>query len=291
EVERLTKAMKDPKFMEMFMDYAKEISNPAMKKDLEKHLKRMEAGGNKEFSMEGKELLIPYSDFCIKTRNKNTGHKVFINLCHSEKVAKPIAIQDPFRGGTQWEIPYSLGPAQDDKDKIGKECEVHDFIVGTETHQRAKDDKRFKQFLVQTAIEAIEKQRGLQLDPRYSLPQLKYKGINGTKDTRMFTIPKEKPTEENTTSAHEVVNDEDVLFPTGWHEEVEPKCEVIYRNHVNYGDYWEDNVNLIPEENIPKEILLRIHLPNVMDALDILVDLDERQVMLRVPGQYRLKVI
>ncbi len=32
EVERLTKAMKDPKFMEMFMDYAKEISNPAMKK-------------------------------------------------------------------------------------------------------------------------------------------------------------------------------------------------------------------------------------------------------------------
>jgi hypothetical protein len=26
--------MKDPKFMEMFMDYAKEISNPAMKKVL-----------------------------------------------------------------------------------------------------------------------------------------------------------------------------------------------------------------------------------------------------------------
>ncbi len=43
--------------------------------------------------------------------------QVFINLCHSEKVAKPIAIEDPFRGGTQWEIPYSLGPAQDDKDK------------------------------------------------------------------------------------------------------------------------------------------------------------------------------
>ncbi len=42
---------------------------------------------------------------------------MFINLCHSERVAKPIAIEDPFRGGTQWEIPYSLGPAQDDKDK------------------------------------------------------------------------------------------------------------------------------------------------------------------------------
>jgi hypothetical protein len=52
---------------------------------------------------------------------------------------------------------------------VGKECEVHDFIVGTETHQRAKDDKRFKQFLVQTAIEAIEKQRGLQLDPSMHL--------------------------------------------------------------------------------------------------------------------------
>jgi hypothetical protein len=48
----------------------------------------------------------------------------------------------------------------------------------------------------------------------------------------------ETPQEENTMSTHGVVSDEDVLFPTGWHEEVEPKCEVIYRNHVNYGDYW-----------------------------------------------------
>lgn len=46
----------------------------------------MEAGGNKEFSMEGKELLIPYSDFCIKTRNKNTGHKVWfhVHIHHDE---------------------------------------------------------------------------------------------------------------------------------------------------------------------------------------------------------------
>lgn len=46
----------------------------------------------------------------------------------------------------------------------GKECEVHDFIVGTEAHENATTDKRFKQFLILTALEAIEKQRNVELD-------------------------------------------------------------------------------------------------------------------------------
>ena len=46
---------------------------------LEEQIKRCEnrgKSGQKEFSMEGKELLIPYSDFCIKTRNIKTSQKV-----------------------------------------------------------------------------------------------------------------------------------------------------------------------------------------------------------------------
>ena len=46
----------------------------------------------------------------------------------------------------------------------GKECEVHDFIVGTEAHENVATDKRFKQFLILTALEAIEKQRNVELD-------------------------------------------------------------------------------------------------------------------------------
>ena len=41
---------------------------------------------------------------------------------------------------------------------------MHDFIVGTEAHENAATDKRFKQFLILTALEAIEKQRNVELD-------------------------------------------------------------------------------------------------------------------------------
>lgn len=86
------------------------------------------------------------------TSQHNNLYKVQISLKFVSNIWKPLVLTK-----------LSFGVL------VGKECEVHDFIVGTETHQRAKDDKRFKQFLVQTAIEAIEKQRGLQLDPSMHL--------------------------------------------------------------------------------------------------------------------------
>lgn len=36
--------------------------------------------------------------------------------------------------------------------------------MGTEAHENAATDKRFKQFLILTALEAIEKQRNVELD-------------------------------------------------------------------------------------------------------------------------------
>lgn len=47
---------------------------------------------------------------------------------------------------------------------VGNDCEVHDFVVNTETHNRAQESRHFKKFLVETAMDAIEKQRGVKLD-------------------------------------------------------------------------------------------------------------------------------
>lgn len=51
--------------------------------EFERQITQSEGGNGKGFSMEGKDLLIPYSDFCIKTRNTQTGQKVMLVLPHA----------------------------------------------------------------------------------------------------------------------------------------------------------------------------------------------------------------
>jgi hypothetical protein len=45
EVSRFGKAFKDPEFLQMFADYAKEISDPAAKAEQDAYLKQVEAEG------------------------------------------------------------------------------------------------------------------------------------------------------------------------------------------------------------------------------------------------------
>ena len=45
EVSRFGKAFKDPEFLKMFADYAKEISDPAAKAETDAYLKQVEAEG------------------------------------------------------------------------------------------------------------------------------------------------------------------------------------------------------------------------------------------------------
>lgn len=120
EVKNMTHMMKDPKFMELFADYAKEMSDPNNRKvrkwktsllshiivptvvwcpscqegsransglcqhlssdfdqEMEDALREAENRGEKVPGFpEDKELLIPSTAFCAKTKNEKTGAKV-----------------------------------------------------------------------------------------------------------------------------------------------------------------------------------------------------------------------
>lgn len=313
ELSRFTTAFKDKKFKDMFMDYVNEISDPQNKEALENHIKQCESNqnpkdGGKKFSMEDKELLIPYPDFCIKTYETKTSQKVFINICYCEKIENCIAFDDPIRRGTEWKIPYSLGGPSKEKDKAKKECLVFDYIVGTETHKKANETKQFKQFLISTAIEAIEKMKNVQLDKKYSLPLLKYKGKKDSKEPRMFTIKKKSTAKNTQNSSKKNVSEQKleskiVLQPPAQErniakettsnvdiaKEVEPPHEVIYSNKVNYDNCWSDT-QLSTSNTTPEAIVLRVDLAEVVNAQDIILDIEESQVILRVPEKYKLKV-
>ncbi|BBN18808.1 hypothetical protein Mp_8g05680 [Marchantia polymorpha subsp. ruderalis] len=293
EVKNMTHMMKDPKFMELFADYAKEMSDPNNRKEMEDALREAENRGEKVPGFpEDKELLIPSTAFCAKTKNEKTGAKVFINICYSDKIAKPKGTEAKDKSGTAWEIPYSLGPAQTDVDKRGAACEVHDFVVATETHHMARMDKRFKNFLVETAVDAVQTQRAVQLSRDFSLPKLTYKGPN--KEPKMLTIPKgpykspashpqlragvrvpdpvtKKPksekksrpvAESRSATMTPVADNKECPNSSG---EVEPKFEVVYRNHLNFTKFWDDNANLPTEHEQPTDIILRVELPKVVN--------------------------
>lgn len=75
----------------------------------------------------------------------------------------------------------------------------------------------------------------------------------------------------------------------GWKDEIEPPYEVLYSNMVDYQNCWNDS-QLLLNNTTPKAIVLRIKLADIISTCDILLDVEEKHIIMRVPGKYRLKV-
>ncbi|GAQ84288.1 hypothetical protein KFL_001830160 [Klebsormidium nitens] len=179
ELGRFEKAMKDPKFVEMLSEYAREMEDPKLREENEKYLRQLEREGQGG-AVYGKdtELVAPNAGFCVKTKNKITGAKAFINICHSDKIGAATSTPRTDSTGADWSIPYSLSTARKEKDKAGKECDVHDFVIGSATYERCRTDRRFKTFVIETALDSVEAQRKCKLDRSFTLPKLKFKGLS-----------------------------------------------------------------------------------------------------------------
>eukprot|EP00741_Cyanophora_paradoxa_P006241 tig00000114_g6051.t1 len=125
------------------------------------------------------EIVEPQVGFCIKTKRED-GTKVFANILHSPKIPAPA---DPSKcpsideESVQWRIPLSLGAPRPEKDKAGRECIAYDAVFNSKPVQDAmKGDKNLRAFLADLVIERIQQKHSEQLDRRYKLPNLSYKG-------------------------------------------------------------------------------------------------------------------
>lgn len=84
---RFEKAFKDPEFLKLFTEYAQEVSDPKNREETEAYLRQLEAEGRaEEVYGKGVQLIMPVPAYVLKTRNKETGEKVFINVCTCDKV-------------------------------------------------------------------------------------------------------------------------------------------------------------------------------------------------------------
>jgi dynein assembly factor 2 len=114
EIERLGSCMKDPKFMELFQEYADEISDPRHRKEYDDYLKQLEAEGDVETIGAEYELVHPEKEFALRVFDKN-GNKMYVNICSASKGIEPPSArvspgEDENGVGTYWDIPYASLP-------------------------------------------------------------------------------------------------------------------------------------------------------------------------------------
>eukprot|EP00898_Chlorokybus_atmophyticus_P003673 jgi/Chlat1/4306/Chrsp29S04476 len=190
ELSRFEKAFRDPEFMKLFSDYAKEIQDPKHREENETYLRQMENEGRVHpGSGPDTTLIVPEAAFVVKTRTKgapnNKGRKinmkVFINVCSSDKVEEATCkkVVKSLSGGSDWRIPFTLSNPRDDMDKDGNACVAVDFIVNPHVVEKASSDKRFKELVARTAMDAVRDHRGITLTTDLSFPRIKYKGPGG----------------------------------------------------------------------------------------------------------------
>jgi len=88
----------------------------------------------------------------------------------TEEAAKIDAAETGIR------IPLSLGSVREDSDKKGDPVQVYDFIWNTKTVKTAQTNAQFRQVMVELAFNYIAQKFERNLDLRFSIPKMKYKG-------------------------------------------------------------------------------------------------------------------
>jgi HSP20 family molecular chaperone IbpA len=212
EEQKFKKAFKDPKFRDLMNDYMEEISDPKHRKvsrvhatiacpgpcltialqEQEAYIRQLE-GDNKV--PEDKEFMKPKPGFVVKTQKVSDKSKMFVNIVHSEKVEK--ATMERCDKGVNWQLPYTLGPLRQEKDKKGNLIPAIDCCYNPQTIARAQKDSRFKGLIVNTALDAVERafkevqKAEVKIDRKYTvLKGIAYK--NGDPVLMMLSSSKKK---------------------------------------------------------------------------------------------------
>ncbi|XP_013869840.1 protein kintoun [Austrofundulus limnaeus] len=259
ELDRLSQAVRDEKFKQMFCDYAREISDPANRETYEREIKLLEEerGNSVEFVRPAPWRVL---------RTTAGGEKCFINICGSENVDKPdcrSAVSKDGRRGQRLSLPHGLLPGRQNIDPKGNKHVIYDVIFHPDTLHMAALDKDFNDVVNNTAIDGIQKAFKVVLDKKH-VREIKseYKGT-----PQACVIRKPLPGYE----AKETPEQPDPLaFPhpdaakpseSGSSVQIQPPAEpsytLKYRSVVDLQDY----VGSRDSAPRPKEVVVVVDLP------------------------------
>ena len=154
--------------------YQKLMNNPA---ELQNTLNNLKNGQN-GIDPEGGITITPEPYCCVKVQDE-TGQKIFLNLCGSDKVDPPkeqhileMNNQEGLR------IPLSLSEKYEDFDVHGTACEVYDIIMNPSTLQKTENQPLVMGFILNLIASRLKERfkKVILIDKYVRLKNLKYKG-------------------------------------------------------------------------------------------------------------------
>ena len=171
--------MKNSQFSEEYVNmmkqyYQKLMNNPAELQNTLNNLKNAQNG----IDPEGGITIVPDPYCCVKVQDE-TGQKIFLNLCGSDKIDPPkeqhileMNNQEGIR------IPLSLSEKHEDFDVHGTACEVYDIIMNPTTLQKTESQPMVMGFILSLIANRLKERfkKVIIIDKYVRLKNLKYKG-------------------------------------------------------------------------------------------------------------------
>jgi len=113
----------------------------------------------------------------VKTRDAASGMKVFLNIVANEHVEAPhMKSFEELEGEEGCRVPLSVGTPVEDFDKKGEPCVTYDLVANPAVVEECQQTPAFRDTVVQLCLGAVAQKYKVELDARYKLPKLKYKG-------------------------------------------------------------------------------------------------------------------
>ena len=171
--------MKNNQFSEEYVNmmkqyYQKLMNNPAELQNTINNLKNAQNG----IDAEGGITIVPDPYCCVKVQDE-TGQKIFLNLCGSDKIDPPkeqhileMNNQEGIR------IPLSLSEKHEDFDVHGTACEVYDIIMNPTTLKKTENQPMIMGFILSLIANILKERfkKVIIIDKYVRLKNLKYKG-------------------------------------------------------------------------------------------------------------------
>jgi len=129
---------------------------------------------------EGGMLVAPTAGFVVKTRDNHSGMKVFLNITSNENIEAPhmqSLVEMDNQDGVR--VPLSVGTPVEDSDKKNEPCVTYDLVANPETVAECQKTPAFRESVVNLCLAAVGQKYKIELDQRYKLPKMAYKGNNG----------------------------------------------------------------------------------------------------------------
>lgn len=140
ESQKFRKAFDDPEFRKLFSQYMDDLQDPNHRAETETYISQLE---KEDKVPNGKELVRPDPVFVAKTKkvvSDGMGDKIFMNIVQSDKISPPTSTKSA--EGTNWSLPYSLGPPHMEKDKNDSNATCFDCCFHPEAIKLGQNHKK-----------------------------------------------------------------------------------------------------------------------------------------------------